>query len=336
MADAPQTATPQPAAVAVPKPSIEDRLAAVVGQYDEDNAAAENEDTAAAPAEGQSADSPQGQADANALTPEDLEEPAGKPQPAVEGMTIVHNGQEVALSREDAIRYAQQGFDYTRKTESLAVREREFADRVQRLSAIERVQPQVQQAKATADALALQLQRYQGVDWVALATADPLEYPKARAQYDTLVQTFQHAVGQYNQISGAVRQQQDVLYQQHLAQEAQALGQKVPEARDPQKWTKTASDIRNFLVAEGADPREVDQISSSVAVSVAYKAMLYDRLLKAKGEKVKLLRDAPPMAKPGAANTQSNQAAQDEKARARLKRSGKVEDAAAAILNRIR
>jgi hypothetical protein len=45
-------------------------------------------------------------------------------------------------------------------------------------------------------------------------------------------------------------------------------------------------------------------MASSVAVSVAYKAMLYDKLVQAKTEKVKQMRNAPPVVKPGASVSQ--------------------------------
>lgn len=293
--------------------------------------AKESESTEARP-EADAEEQPSEQPDNGEPTADDLpdEEVAeGTDSQPVDEFEIVHNGTQHKLTRDEAIRLAQQGFDYTQKTQALAEQARAVNERFQRVAAIEQVVPQLQQAQAQVAALGAQLAPYQRVDWVALATADPLEYSKVRAQYDVLAQTYQQAAGQYESLRGAIGQQAQALHAQSLQVEAQKLTERIPAWKDPAKYKQDATALREYLIAEGAAPEEVDGLSSSVAVSIAYKAMQYDRLVKSKAEKTKLLTTKPPMTKPGAATTNQSAGSQDyTKARQSLKKTGDWRDAA--------
>ncbi len=316
-------------------PSIESRLASFISKQDEEPP--EQQDDAAPAQSVQTEQAPEGQAPQE-LTPDDIpdvETPAA--QPAVdEAFEFDAAGQRLRLTRDETIKYAQQGFDYTQKTMALAEQAKQLAERQQRVLAIEQVQPHLQQARAQIEAFNARLQPFSQVDWVQLATNDPLEYSKVRAQYDVLVQGYNQAAGQYQQVSNAIEQQRQVLAQQHLQQEGQKLYERIPEWKDPEKFKAGQQSLRTYLLSEGATPEDVDGLNSSVAVAVAYKAMLYDRLSKAKNEKVKQLRTAPPMTRPGA--VQSGQAGADKQAELsqRLHKTGDLKDAAALLFNRMK
>ena len=270
--------------------------------------------------------------DAQGLTPEDIpdETVPVAPSPPADAFEIVHNGEQHKLSREETIRYAQQGFDYTQKTQALAEERRQMDARLQRVAQIEQVAPQLQQAQAQLMALHNQVQRYQGVDWVRLANDDPLEYSKVRAQFDVINQTYQQAHGQYQQLRGAVDEQQRALRADVLRSESAKLIERIPAWKDPEKRKSGMTELRSWLISEGVAPEEVEGLSSSVAASIAYKAMQYDRLLKAKTGKVKELRSAPPLTRPGAApEAGSAKADRQKQLLQRSQKSGDIRDAAA-------
>jgi chromosome condensin MukBEF ATPase and DNA-binding subunit MukB len=197
------------------------------------------------------------------------------------------------------------------------------------VAAIEQVHPQLQQAQGTVQAMGAQLQQFQQVDWVALATNDPLEYSKVRARYDVLQQGYQQAAQQYQTLAQHVDSQRKAINAEALRVESQKLTERIEEWKDPAKYREGAAKLREYLIAEGAAPDEVDGLSSSLAVSIAWKAMRYDELRKSKQAKVKQMRGAPPMTKPGAAQTpQSAGQRQVNQERARLKESGDWRDAA--------
>ena len=259
------------------------------------------------------------------LSPDDLPDEEGDTQAPVPDaeFEIVHNGQQHKLSRAETIKLAQQGFDYTQKTQAVAERTRAAEAVLQRAAQIEQLIPHVAQDLAQVKAIEAQLAQYNKVDWVALATNDPLEYPKYRAQYDQLVNVYQVATQNYQQKANAVLAERQNLTAYQLQQEAQALRERIPEWRDPQKYEQGAQELRSYLINQGADPGEVDTLSSSLAVSIARKAMLYDKLVSQKSAKSKQLRDAAPVVRPGARPSSDQGKAAFTKARQAIRQAGR-------------
>lgn len=271
------------------------------------------------------------------LTSDDLPDEEPEPQ-AVDAFEIIHNGQQVKLSREDAIKYAQQGLDYTQKTQAVAAKDREVSQRLERLAQIEQVQGVVSEEFALVKALETQLKSWDGVDWVRVATDEPLEYPKYRAQYDTLMQQYQRARDGYQHKAGAVNEALDRLRQQQLQQEMQALPSLVPAWKDPQKLQADQSAMQQYLQSHNVDLGLVGKyLDNAFAMKVLYQSMKYEQLQSSKAEKVKQLRTAPPVAKPGAAPAKGQVSAdKTRELQARLKKSGRVEDAAELLFHRMK
>ena len=251
-------------------------------------------------------DAPADQPDAEGLTPDDVpdEQEAQAPVDGAE-FEIVHNGQQHKLSRAETIKLAQQGFDYTQKTQELARHRGEAEAVLARAAQIEQLIPHVAQDLAQVKAIETQLMQFsraieQAGGWVALATNDPLEYPKYQAQFAQLQSAYQAAAGQYQHKAQTILQERQNLTAYQLQHEAAALRERIPEWRDPQKYQAGAQELRGYLINQGADPGEVDALSSSLAVSIARKAMLYDKLVSQKSAKTKQLRQAPPVVRPGA------------------------------------
>lgn len=236
-------------------------------------------------------------------TSDDIADEDGEPEPvSATEFEIVHNGQQHKLSREETIRLAQQGFDYTQKTQALAQRRAEADAVLQRATAVEQLSAHVAQELAAVKALEAQVAQWANVDWVKLATDDPLEYPRMRAQYDRVAQAYQGAVGQFQAKAQAVAQERHQLASYTLAQEAAALRERIPEWRDPEKYQRGAQELSQWLLSQGADPDRVSTLTSSLEVDIARKAMLYDKLVREKSAKSKQLRGAPPVVRPGASN----------------------------------
>jgi len=298
----------------------------------------EVEQTDAAPQTPQA--TPEEQAPADELTVEDLpDEPEGAAPSQGDEFEIVHNGQQHTLSREDTIRLAQQGFDYTQKTQALAEHARQMSERMQRLSEVEQVLPAVSSDLATVKAFEAQLGQFQNVDWVKLATDDPLEYPRVRAQYDQLLNGYQTAVGQYQQKSSAVAQRMTQMKSEQLQQEAALLPQVMPAWRDPAKLEGARAEMLQYIRGLGLDPAQVASkyLDSAFSMKTLWQSIQYEKLQKAKTDKVKQLRTAPPVVRPGASQPATNSGVERERqAKDRLRKSGDLGDAAAVLLNRMK
>jgi len=284
------------------------------------------------PLQGEPAEQP-GQAEPSA---DDLE--VGEPveQPAVEdAFEIVHNGQQVKLSREETIKYAQQGFDATRKLQYAAEQNRQVQAQLQRLSQLEQFSPQLLRERAQVEALRSQVEQYRNFNWVKLAQDDPLSYPAQRAQYDVLVQAFQDANAQYQYREGEFKQELGRVQAERLQHENARIPQLIPEWSDRAKREAGEMQLaKHYQENYGIGFEELNgYLTGAVPLAVAYKAMKYDQLVKSKGDKAKQLRTAPPVTVPGA-KTGSAKADQEKQLKGRLRKTGSMDDAVALLLNR--
>jgi DNA polymerase IIIc chi subunit len=321
----------------VASPSIEDRMAAFVN-----NEPALSGDDEASPPQEEAApqDAPQDQAQSEELTADDLTDESEAPaQSAGETVfEIVHNGQTHKIaSREEQIKYMQQGFDYTQKTQALAQDRAQVQEAIQRSQEMVQLAPMVAQDLATVKALESQLKQFQQVDWVQLATNDPLEYPKWRAQFDQLQHSYQGAVGQLQRNAGALHQHQAAIGHQTMQQETSKMSQVVPEWQDQARYQKEAPEIVQFLLSRGLPQEAVAALGrnpgDALLTGLARDAWLYNRLKADKAGKVKQLRNVPPVPKPGAPSSAKSE--QSLKARDVHKKIGTRESAANLLLTRM-
>lgn len=335
-----------PAVEQAPQADVVARMGNYLKQFDEDQAKANapeppQPEKPTAPQPEIAAEPPESQAPEGELTPEDLTDEAAPPQPEADAFEIVHKGQQHKLSRAQTIELAQKGFDYTEKTQALAEQSRSIQAQLQKAAEMEQVQMALTQDLAQVEAFKAQLAPYQNADWVRLANEQPLEYPKYRAAYDVALQNFQQAAqnlqakaGQFNQIKGQ-------LTAAMVQQEAPKVLELIPEWRDPVKREAGVKQVTTALRNWGADERVIDAINNcqpvpmgALAIAIINKAAKYDALVNAKTSKSKLLQTAPPVAKPGAAQTQSAQSEKQQKTMQRLHKTGTIEAAAAALAAR--
>ena len=130
--------TPQ-AGVEQAAPSVEERLSALYARSEPATAEPEPKQPKAAPeAKPETVDEAPPESDEP--TPEDIPdeaEPSAQPDDQ-NAFEIVHNGTQHRLTREETIKLAQQGFDYTTKTQALAEKSKVIDTLMQRASEVDR------------------------------------------------------------------------------------------------------------------------------------------------------------------------------------------------------
>jgi hypothetical protein len=78
-------------------------------------------------------------------------------------------------------------------------------------------------------------------------------------------------------------------------------------------------------------------LDTAFAFKTLYESIQYQKLQRAKTDKVKQLRTAPPVVRPGASQPATNSGVERERqAKDRLRKSGGLGDAAAVLLNRMK
>ena len=312
--------------------SVEQRLANLYGaqmQPEKEAAAPEPEPEAEAAPETAAQDESQ----ADELGPDDLpDEGTEQAQQSTDEWEIVHNGTQHKLSRDKVIELAQKGFDYTTKTQALASQQKASLELLNRVQEIEQLAPQLVDELAQVRAAERALQPWANVDWITLATNEPLDYPKYRAQFEQLREAYGMAVNGYNQKTGQMQAKKGEVAQAVVRQELHRLQEIMPQLRDPKAFQQAAQEIRQFGLTGGFSEQELDTVVDARYVATLWKAAQYDKLVKSKAEKSKQLRTAPPTAKPGAlGQTQSAEQKRVQETRQRLKKTGDWRDAASLL-----
>ena len=226
---------------------------------------------------------------------------------------IVHNGTQHKLDRAKTIELAQKGFDYTSKTQALAAQQRAIQETLQRAQEIEQLAPEIANEAAAVRAAEQALQPWQNVDWVRLATDEPLEYARYRAQYDQLVSAYNHVRKSFGAKAQHLQQRKAELGRAIVQQEMQRLTEFLPQLRDPKKFAAEAQSIKEYGLDRGYTAEELESVTDARYVRTLWEASQYRKLVLGKAERNKELRTAPPTTRPGAVGTTESAADQKTK-----------------------
>ena len=225
------------------------------------------------------------------LSPEDI--------PAEEAPSdeweLNHNGQKKRVPKDEALKLAQMGFDYTQKTQALAEERRQIEQAKQAIQARQQLQPQLIQAAAVVQALQAQIKPYAELDWVALAQNDPQGYPQHHAAYLKLQQSYQQAVEQYKQVETQAQNVEHFISEQDRQAAARKLFELVPQWTDEKRFQAERPKVVEYLKENGVTDEELSRLYDPRVVAIARKAMLYDEAIKNRGQAKNQIKQAPPV-----------------------------------------
>lgn len=254
-------------------------------------------------------------------------------QPAT--VTVKVDGKELQVTQDELVRGYQREADYTRKTMEIG-----------------EVRKAVEAEKSTASAKRTEYETALGQletfwsntglpdddsDIAHLRYADPAEWAAQMAERGSL----RH---QAQQRSAAIKAERERIAQERMeeergAQEARAkeeadkLKAALPDWADPAKAAADTKMIAKYAEERGITPAELGELQDHRLVLVLRDAAKY-RALQAKKPEVQKALDAPKPARPG---SMSKPAVSDlTRSKQRLAKTGRVEDAAAALMHLIR
>tara|TARA_Y100000389_G_scaffold85692_1_gene82474 strand:+ start:284 stop:1309 length:1026 start_codon:yes stop_codon:yes gene_type:complete len=243
--------------------------------------------------------------------------------------TVKIDGKDAQVTEDELLSGYSRQADYTRKSQVLAEQRKKIEEE---LSATQqerqRYQAQLEQFNTQADS---KLEEFKSVDWTKLKEEDPMEYALKRDQYRELQESKRTVDEEQQTLLKQQQKEAQQKWQEELARQQEVMSQRLPEWNDPEKGPKLKQDIKAFAMNKGFTEQEVNTLIDARSVDVLHKAMMYESLLAAKiaNKKAKVV---PKMQKPGTPSTKSEVNSEKVKqTRARLKRTGKVDDAAAVI-----
>lgn len=263
-------------------------------------------------------------------TDEDADEDDGAEEPT-QRFRVKVDGQEVEVTLDDLKRsFAGQGYIQKRMQEVAAVRKE--AETIYNALSQERAQ--------LAQALSVYQQQLSAAGNLQppskdLLKTDPIRYLEEEAAYREGMEQRQALAQQQAYLMQQQSEQQSRAYKAYLAEQAQLLTQRIPEFADAKK----AGELKKALIEAGSQhygfsPEELQGVSDARHVQVLHDAMRYRQLMAGK-ERVqeKVAQVNRPVVRPGAKRTETDgKKSAVEKARARMRTTGSVDDVAAFLL----
>jgi hypothetical protein len=131
-------------------------------------------------------------------------------------------------------------------------------------------------------------------------------------------------------LSELAQQQRAQELQAHLASQQEALLQAVPEWKDSKKAQAEKALLVEFGKKIGFSDEELKNVYDHRAVIALRKAALYDQMMSKRGQIKPVVNNGPRPAKPSAAGRVS-QTTEATRAKQRLAKTGRVNDAVSAI-----
>jgi hypothetical protein len=250
-------------------------------------------------------------------TEENLEEGEETPELITEGMIEI-DGETLSVE-EIKLGYLRQG-DYTKKTQAVAE---------QRKAAEDQTKSYESTLSALLTASGADLSRFDNVNWEQAAVENPDQYKQAKAMYEQTQQTFNFIKSQADEHQQRVQDQQQAMVKERATESLTVLKSTIPNWNNDVYYS-IGEYAKDTL---GVSSEEFNGITDHRSITAMYKAMQFDR---AKTETQKKVKASPKKTLSGKKAEPADLGKKEtyRKARERLKKSGRMEDAVQALLNR--
>ena len=249
----------------------------------------------------------------------DVEEEA----PQLQTFTVKVDGQEVEVTQEELVNGYSRQQDYTRKTQELS----------QQRKTIEQKQSELEQRDAIYSQLLPKMEAQlnsalgEEPDWNALYEDDPVGYVRQQQVWNEQKQKLEAVQAEQQRLQQESFVEQQKLIQQQVEEGQTKLLEVIPEWQNQEVANKEKAEIASYATEVlGYTQEEINSVYDWRALLGLRKAWLSDKI--AETVKKKPTQKAPArVARPGTANKRKS-VAPVKRAKQRLAKSGKLQDAA--------
>ena len=269
-----------------------------------------------------------------AETDDEVDEEESDEEQPVESIKLKVNGEEIEKPLDEVVALAQQGLDYTKKTQEVAEKRKELESlenqirmQEQQLQEQSMLNSELIQDVAKITALDQQLSEYQDVNWEELSDSDFVTAQKKFFTFNQLQQQRSNLVSQFES-----KRQEALNKQQQMVAEKVAKGREVLAKEIPNWSQETTQEIISIGREDyGFTDAELNAIIDPRHVRVLHDAMQW-RKLKSKNSVVKKkVSRAKPVVKPGSKDPKKVVNSNAKKMREQLRKSGSAEMASKLI-----
>jgi hypothetical protein len=254
---------------------------------------------------------------------EEEEETEEKEQPQT--FTVKVDGKEVSVTLDELQKGYSRTQDYTRKTQQIAEVRKQAEQETQAVRA------EREQYAQLLGALQTQLQSSEPqVDLERLYHEDPIEWVRQKEVMRERQEKLGAIQSEQQRLSQVAQYEQQRAMEAQLASQQEALLAALPDWKDPKKAKAEKALVIESAKAAGFTDEDLKSVYDHRLVLLLRKAALFDQMVSKRQGIKPVVNNGPRTAKPGAAGRVST-TTESTRAKQRLAKTGRIDDAASAI-----
>ena len=261
---------------------------------------------------------------------ETSEEQSGEEEETEEGeqpqtFTVKVDGKEVSVTLDELQKGYSRTQDYTRKTQQIA----EVRKQVEQET--HAVRAEREQYAQLLGALQAQLQSSEPqVDLERLYHEDPIEWVRQKEVMRERQEKLGAIQSEQQRLAQVSQYEQQRAMEAQLASQQEALLAALPDWKDPKKAKAEKALVIESAKAAGFSDEDLKSVYDHRLVLLLRKAALFDQMVSKRQGIKPVVNNGPRPAKPGAAGRVST-TTEGTRAKQRLAKTGRIDDAASAI-----
>jgi len=254
---------------------------------------------------------------------EEEEETEEKEQPQT--FTVKVDGKEVTVTLDELQKGYSRTQDYTRKTQQIAEVRKQVEQETQAVRA------EREQYAQLLGALQTQLQSSEPqVDLERLYQEDPIEWVRQNEVMRQRQEKLSAIQSEQQRLAQVAQYEQQRAMEAQLASQQEALLAALPDWKDPKKAKAEKALVIESAKAAGFTDEDLKSVYDHRLVLLLRKAALFDQMVSKRQGIKPVVNNGPRTAKPGAAGRVST-TTESVRAKQRLAKTGRIDDAASAI-----
>ena len=239
--------------------------------------------------------------------------------------TVKVDGKEVSVTLDELQKGYSRTQDYTRKTQQIAEVRKQAEQETQAVRA------EREQYAQLLGALQAQLQSSEPqVDLERLYQEDPIEWVRQKEVMRERQEKLGAIYSEQQRLSQVSQYEQQRAMEAQLASQQEALLAALPDWKDPKKAKAEKALVIESAKAAGFTDEDLKSVYDHRLVLLLRKAALFDQMVSKRQGIKPVVNNGPRTAKPGAAGRVST-TTESVRAKQRLAKTGRIDDAASAI-----
>ena len=240
------------------------------------------------------------------------------------------NGELIEVDQAELQNYVLRQQDYTKKTQEVAEQRKAIDEERNSLRAIQSLANQLQDEYDN-------LKKVEEVEqsseyWEQLKIENPMQYLVERQELQERSTEREAAQQKVYHMQQQLAEQGKLEQQKKLYTEAQKLEELIPEWKDQATAEKEKADLMTYGRTQNYSDEELNSVTDSRAINMLRKAFLWDELQSKKGNlKQKALATPASSTAVRNANAPRQKMSEFKKAELKLRKTGKLKDAASAF-----